>query len=1049
MQLLNEHLLWSYRLAKFEVGAERRGVGRLSFAKFEEALGTRLIRLESSTTTANVLFKGLDPGAVWVRPKGVEGKKPVAPDGSSFVTVPEKEHDHQIEALSVRVLLEPTPEFATSEVIWLRAFGPALETVLSKRCLGNRLDVHGTPPTVPAGGRRVYRYWAPAYRRFKAGALTMAKWCLHHGNKRCVLATLDLTSYYDNIDPAFLLDDAFVEQVTKGASAAGVPFDPPSYREATASLLASFSTFRAKVAKVVGVERTHGIPIGALTSRMIANLALAKLDGTIEGMTGVRYYARYVDDLLIVYQPGDEQFTTAKDFVAKFVPLDTGVSTDERLIARADLLGRVGSSFIVQAKKLRVFDIHGEQGLEYLKAVEAEMARVSSERRRFLDPWAAELDQTVMASPNAEPITALREADALSLRRLAVSTVSDKVATAAAMLDRPDAAAFSRRFLGRAARLATDWSRWVELIDVSLRLLGSALTSGDAETANEVIGALMVRAASLDANAAPPFKIKWGDDELKDNSARRKLREWVEEQIVEVIAGATPYDDSGLVPPGLAVVKQGITVRGKNLKGLALFNRAKRLAAADLRLVDRETDEQIGSPRVARPPSALTPMAASLAQDAEYAKRAGGLQGFLDVSTTLSDPSFAPMTPVEVLLLFRPPTYLDILFRWIRAQRPLGELVDVVNAVRGTRYETIPMTYQDDGQGGTVVVEPPTESSFDPAGEVLNTRLVLANLRTEDGWWMASLTKPALTDERQKRLARVINLALDAAKQGKHRPTLLVLPELSLPRRWWRQVCAHLARSEPMVSLVAGLEYDVVGKKVYNEAMAYFPRPFFSAAMWAWTKRRPANHEAPELQRLGYSFSKRAEDQRFVRVRSEHGHFLPLICSELLEVDTRARLLNRVDFVLIPAWNKDTTSFEYLVHASALELHSFVAVANNGNYSDCRIRGPYGEPAWLREVCRLIDRESDEVVAAMIPVHHLRDYRVDPVTYSKRIDAWIAAVKSAKSKIKKAKKEKKKPKFTDEELAVVTPDGTDVMPCPWPAWKPAPPGDSWPGSDPA
>jgi predicted amidohydrolase len=308
--------------------------------------------------------------------------------------------------------------------------------------------------------------------------------------------------------------------------------------------------------------------------------------------------------------------------------------------------------------------------------------------------------------------------------------------------------------------------------------------------------------------------------------------------------------------------------------------------------------------------------------------------------------------------------------------------------------------------------------------------------------------KPALTDERQRRLARVINLALDAAKQGKSRPTLLVLPELSLPRRWWRQVCAHLARSEPMVSLVAGLEYDVVEKKVYNEAMAYFPRPFFSAAMWTWTKRRPANHEASKLHELGYAFSKRAEHLRFVRVRSEHGYFLPLICSELLEVDSRTRLLNRVDFVLIPAWNKDTTSFEYLVHASALELHSFIAVANNGFYSDCRIRGPYGEPAWQREVCRLIDRESDEVVAAMIPVHHLREFRADPDTYSKKIEAWTAAAKSARAKIKLAKKEKKKPKFTNDEVEVLTPDRTDVMTCPWPEWKPLPPGDAWPGSEP-
>ena len=1044
MSFPHDHLLWSYRLAKFEVAAERRGVGRLAFAKFEEQLSVSLAQLQGVKTTVASLFAGVDPGSVWVRPKSVDRRKDGPADGSSFVSVPELAHDHQIEELSVRVLLEPTPEFALSEVIWLRAFGPALETLLSKACLANRLDLHGKPPSVPIGGRRVFRYWAPAYRRFKADAIKSAKWCLKHGNRRCILVTLDLTTYYDNIDASFLLADAFIASVVEGAEKAGIGFDADAYRVATGGLLQGFAAFRKKVNQVIGVKRDRGIPIGSLTARTIANLALANLDHKVEKQAGVRYYARYVDDVLIVYQPGDEKHSGAPEVVAKFVPLDLQASSDKSLTANANVLGRSGSSFIIQTKKLRVFDMRGKQGLEYLTAVEAEMQRVSSERRRFLDPWAAELDQTVMASPNAEPIRALREADALSLRRLAVGTVSDKVATAAAMLDREEAAKFSRRFLGKAGRLATDWSRWVDLIDVSLRVLGSALTSGDAETANEVIGALAERAASLDGEAAPSFKICWGNDELKGEGGRKKLKEWVEEQLIEVIAGATPFDPGGFALTGLAVVKNGVSVRGKVLKGLALLNRARRLAAADLRLADRETDEQIGSPRVPRPAASVQPLQAALAADIEYVKREAGIKGFLAACSTLDAPTFSPLMPIEVLLLFRPPTYVDVLFRWLRAQRPLGDFVEVVNAVRGTRYTSIPMEY--DAESETVFVDPPTENPFDPAGSPGDTKLVLASLRTEEAWWAASLVKPAHTDERQKRLARVVNLALDAAKAAAGRPTLLVLPELSLPRRWWRQVCSHLARSEPAMSLVAGLEYEVIGTKVYNEALAYFPRPYFSAAMWMWTKRRPAHHEGPELQGLGYVFAKRAEDRRFVRVSCEHGRFLPLICSELLEVDTRTRLLNRVDFVLVPAWNADTTSFEYLVHASALELHSFIAVANNGLFSDCRIRGPYSQ-AWQREVCRLIARGSDEVVSATIPVHHLRDYRDDPKAYVERSEAWESLASKVRKKFKDAKNAKKKPKLRSEELEVVSPDGARVLPCPWPAWKPAPPGDNWPGSE--
>lgn len=115
---------------------------------------------------------------------------------------------------------------------------------------------------------------------------------------------------------------------------------------------------------------------------------------------------------------------------------------------------------------------------------------------------------------------------------------------------------------------------------------------------------------------------------------------------------------------------------------------------------------------------------------------------------------------------------------------------------------------------------------------------------------------------------------------------------------------------------------------------------------------------------------------------------MPLICSELLEVDTRARLLGQVDLLLVPSWNTDTTSFEALVQSASLELHSFVAVANNGNYSDCRVRGPYADP-WRRDASRLICRGHNETVVTDLPLGQLRRYRNNPTQYEiDRTPSW-------------------------------------------------------------
>jgi predicted amidohydrolase len=1009
---LDEHLLWSYRLAKFEVAGERRGVGRTSFARFEENLTDNLKSLATSGATLGQVLRRVDPGRVWLRPKAVERRLPRT-DGSSLVSIPEHANDHEIVGMTVRVLLEPTPEFAIAEILWLRRFGPALETILASTCLGNRLDLRGTPRTIALGGRRVYTYWAPAYKRFREGALEEARRSLAWRHRRCLLVTLDLASYYDNIDPSFLIGKNFLREVASAASSKNIPFDRIAFIEATRGLLAAYKRFRADVSKSVGAASVRGIPIGSLAARLIANLALSELDRFVSSLSGVCHYARYVDDILVVRELSDGEESRGRDTVNQLLPIDTSASVRRRgYVLDQALLKREGSHFVVQPAKLRLFELEGEQGLEYLSAVKAELDRVSSERRRFLEPWGEELDHTVMASPGAEPVRALREADALSLRKLAVGTVCDKVLTAAAMLSRDDAAKFSRRYLGKAGRLATDWSRWVELIDVSLRILGAALVSGDKETANEVVDSILRRAESLVEGSSRSFKVHWGRTRIPLEQARRMLREWVESQLIEVICSASVFDEEGFALRGFAALEQGVRLQDRLLVPAELLATARLLAVADLRLVDRETDLALGVAVPSRDADAMLLMERALTGDAEWQRRLPGIRLFIEACSRQSDPTYSRMTAVAILLMFKPPSYVDIMFRWLRAEGPLHQLLEVVNAVRGTAYTTASMTHQE----GMVIVETPSRfTRVDASGP--RPRVILGNLCTEEGWWKASLSAPDVSQERQDRLTRVVNQALDAEYRGRNsgRPTLLVLPELSLPRLWVRELARHLgqiSQSGPALSLVAGLEYAVIGKAVYNEVIAFLPRGFAAAAGGIWTKRRVAYHEGQELERAGYQFATRGSGSRFDVMVSEHGKFIPLICSELMEVDTRAELLGRVDLVLVPSWNQDATSFEYFIHSSTLELHSFVAVANNGIFSDCRARGPYAD-LWQREVCRLIARGENEIVVADLPIDLLREYRSSPAAYERKRREWLQKAKES---------------------------GQSAAGCPWPAWKPVPPG---------
>lgn len=965
MSLPQEHPFWSYRLAKLECAAERRGVGKLAFANFESRINKRLSAISSKTISPSELFR-VPLGTVWVTPKSVTQ----VPRDDLVIRIPDLP-DHNIQRLDIRVTLEPTPEFATAEIVYLRAFGPALQNVIPRECIGNRLDVKGKPAHIPPDGRRVFKYWAPAYRSLRTKSLAVAESLLASARtQNCVVTTLDFNAFYDNIDPQFLLDGEFVSLVHSAALLKDIPFDKAQYVAATRGLLKKYSQFRSATGKRLGVKRSIGIPIGSLSARLIANLALVELDRLIAAKPTVRFYARYVDDIVVVEAGRGGAEVDPDTTLQRLLPLVP--NAQDVILLDNSALNRPGSVFRIQMKKVKIFDLRGDRGREYLKTIDSDLKRLSSERRRFLEAEPEQLAETTIGSSSKqEQIAALREADVLSLKKYAVGMMADKVALAASMLESSQASIFSRKFLGQAGRLSTDWSRWVDFIEVALRILTAALMARDFVTSEEVIKAIVTQAEHLGSPTSANFPLYWGSDKLDGTRSKRVLMGWFLEKLVEVISCAAPLTKKGVEVRPIKSLKSGIRVAQMSLGTRGLTYRAKLLAAADLRAAERETEFLFGAPHVTRPPDEIESLAASLQAESCYTLRTVHINSFLSAATATGDRVYQGLHPVEVLLLSRPPSYYDIALRWVKAEKPISGLLEVVNGVRGTRYRHPTML-----EVGDQVVVLDSDGSHQ---QVCDPRLILANLNVSNQAWADSLATPAHCIQRHNALTSVLNDAIRASRTTKA-PSILVLPELALPRGWIRQVCLHLSRSAPSLSLIAGLEYERVGDAVYNEVLAFVPRPYHSCASFTWTKRHPATHEDHHLTKLKRRFASRREARRFTVLRSEHGAILPLICSELLEIEARSKLAYKVDLVLVPAWNQDTTSFDSLIASTALELHAYVAVCNNGLYSDSRVRAPYAAP-WAREVARKIDRGANNIIYSDLEVLDLRRYQEDPVAH--------------------------------------------------------------------
>ena len=194
-----DELFLAYRQAKAALFFERRGVGLLTLARFEQDLPRNLDRLATTLAHNGGWFDGLPEGDLWVVPKRLN----MSAEGSNtndLVRIPDKPKPGSVQGLDVQIRFTPSPEYAIVEVLFLWQFGPLLESLLSRNTLGYRLDLR--QGHLKQTRRWLFEYWPKRYEQYRNTVLDAAIREVDAGHSVLLLCA-DLTSFYDTIDPTF------------------------------------------------------------------------------------------------------------------------------------------------------------------------------------------------------------------------------------------------------------------------------------------------------------------------------------------------------------------------------------------------------------------------------------------------------------------------------------------------------------------------------------------------------------------------------------------------------------------------------------------------------------------------------------------------------------------------------------------------------------------------------------------------------------------------------------------------------------------------------
>ncbi len=1016
-------LLVAYRKAKADCFFENSFPTAVRFAEFEEDL------IENLESLLGLLHAGRFQdhdhllGDCRLVPKKLSITTK-SENGHAHFSDPNRSFDQMRNASTLvpefRIVGDFPVETHIISALWINLIGRKFDACLGDSCFGSRLrrvrseeelDEDAPRPFHITAHTSFEAYFQP-YQRWRREGLNAIRHELDQ-KRRVIAVSLDLKSYYHNVDPSFFAKDDFQELVgLTGAEA--LKEAEKEFTSQLAGLLTAWSRRAKEFAEQLGDIPLNssffgGLVIGLTATRIISNVLLHRWDVLVKERLTPIYYGRYVDDMfLVLHDPG------TIDGIDAFMQLLSS-RFGEKILHEGEEKGiweiQLGSEvqgnsrLQLQAAKQRLFVLEGKGGSDLLDSIEQEITNLSSERR--LMPSPDQLDQStaarvLTATRNAsDQADTLRRADGLTIRRLGWSTQLRQVETLARDLParswersraefyefayqhilRPDRIFEHYSYLPRLLGFAIALNEWVHadrIVNHSMKalenlesaclskevMINGANATGNARLWQFARSSLTWAFIDAAAKSYPPALLFSG----KQTRRIQKLAQlfmaqlWQElhtlEELVHFDLNSGNFHKKA---PLLAVSDLARTPYHRLLEDseadglLKLFNKRQ-----EAKLLKRFEDAKLLDVGALKEFLKVTKKA-RLSPGVVRSRVTEGYRPYLFPTRPYSPSKIAELDPRCVGLGAE---RLDLLPQDLWARH--------VRAIRGVWVK--PVLVQEDGQPVQSKRRPQSRTEV-RIGNGSRDRVVVAitNLLTTDASWAASAaSRPDLSLARYRRISQLVNQAINLEP----RPDYFILPELSLPHRWIDSIASKLIASG--ISLIAGIEYSHGEKgNIHSEACMELvdDRLGFPASVRIYQpKLLPAASEDETLvSRFGLAWTAFGKLRKPI-YRHNGFYFGVLMCSELQNTKARVAFQGDVDALVTLSWNRDLETFAALIESSALDVHAYTILVNNRRYGDSRVRSPAKE-LFRRDLARLRGGQNDFCVAVELDVALLRAFQ--------------------------------------------------------------------------
>ncbi len=971
-----EALYQAYRKAKIDVCNDRNQPRARAFVEFEKDLYHNLLKIQKLLTeTGTDWFSnprfigacGCVPKSLDLEPVSLKNTENSA-EPHFFVSDPEMSWERKLDSgeYALEVEFRPVAMFSVEmyviSALWINLVGHYFDGCLSEHAAGARVRrLKVKIPDSKVGQYHIeslgtFPPYFTAYKKWRDDGMRAIRRELAEG-KGVVAVTMDLTSFYHNIDASFLLKDEFLNNALRFKEVYGRDLTDEE-RLFTTQLIASFETW-GKDKPVYDESKPVGIPVGPSAPRIIANVLLAEFDRAIVEELEPIYYARYVDDIFLVlrdsgrYKKGSDVFKRLEQIPDGMVKLSGSEIT-------LDLPYAKSSKLKFQSKKQRIFVLKGEVGEDLLDTIKDRIDEVSSEWR--LLPDLEELEKSpaakVLSSSRvpSEEANTLRKADDLSLNRLSFSILLRYYNQLQRDLPSKEWKKERDSFFRFAERHVLAPPKIFDLSNYIPSLISLAVACLDWRQALRLVRKIQRSFYAIEKRT-PKNEREW--------SCFKFLLAVSIEQAIETsfpLEGTSNEDEKQCKK-----VYEAIQL----FAGRMIWDNAPtfRFRSSEFFWTDLGRtpfkDAMLGLCNF--PPFPFDSWKGELGEN--ESKRLVTIQDFL---SSFEKPDIV-LKARPFLFPTRPFTVSEITEFDQRCVTDLTRLHDLTWALRGAWLKPLDSDANSDDKKPLVIGKTKNLSTPKIA--------LTSHLVTDASWSCAAAGKPNLSADRYSALVKLTNAILKSAVK----PDYVLFPELSIPRRWLPSLSRKLRSSG--ISLIAGVEYDRVSignpaqTYVTNEAYMYLMDDRVGYREQCVIKQRkgyPAHHEREELRhKFGVELAPYHANEEICekRVIKHFGHnFGLLICSELTDIRFREKFRGDVDSLFVLSWNPDLESFAALVDSAALDVHCFVSLVNNRRFGDSRVRAPY-KKQWRRDLVRVKGGLEDYFVTTELDLSELRQFQ--------------------------------------------------------------------------